>query len=237
MTFRRSAIRLALAALTATTVTTVIAGPTPGFAQVSYPMQEEEPVQRRDSHLGLGIGYAGTSSVVHEVFGEGADAAIYANQRLWRFLGLRAMFGSIYLGSTEPAAEFETYLKGLEYFGSSFSNFTMKFVYFGIGPSVQLRFLENHSVQVSGSYVWYSVTLDLASLQAQRLAVDDNRRGFNADVMYNYWIGASWGLNAQVQWHWIDTMSDPEDLYHTFVRGHTDPQFVSVLVGIQIGYK
>jgi len=234
MTFGKSAFRMALLAVM---VTAVVAGPTPADAQVSYPKQEKEPVERRDSHLGIGIGYAGTSSVVHEVFGEGTDAAIYMNQRLWRFLGVRAVFGAIYLGAAEPEAEFDTYLKGLEFFGSSFRNITMKFTYIGLGPSIQLRFLDNHSLLLSGSYIWYSVMLDLASLQSHRLEVKNNRHGLNANVMYNYWIGSSWGLNVQAQWHWINTSSDPDDLYHTFVRGHSDPEFVSVFFGVQIGYR
>jgi hypothetical protein len=218
-------------------MTAAAAGSTPAGAQVSYPKQEEEPVQRRDSHFGVGIGYAGTSSVVHEVFGEGTDAAIYVNQRLWKFLGARVMFGSVYLGSAEPAAELDTYLTGLDYFRSSFTNITMKFTYLGVGPSVQLRFFENHGILLSGSYIWYDVGLDLATLQAQRIEVNNKRGGLCANVTYDYWIGASWGLNAQVQWHWIDTTSDPEDLYHTFVRGDSDPQFVSFLVGVQLGYR
>jgi hypothetical protein len=55
--------------------------------------------------------------------------------------------------------------------------------------------------------------------------------------MYAYWIGDSWGLNFQAQWHWIDTTSDWDDLHHRFVRGAQDPQFVSFLVGVQLGYK
>jgi hypothetical protein len=55
--------------------------------------------------------------------------------------------------------------------------------------------------------------------------------------MYTYWIGASWGFNAQIQWHWIDTTSDADDLYHVFVRGDSDPQFFSFLVGAQLGYR
>jgi len=237
MTSRRSAFRLAIAALISVIVTAAAAGPTAASAQVSYPKQEEEPVQRRDSHIGIGLGYAGTSSVVHEVFGEGTDAAIYVNQRLWKFLGVRAIFGSVYLGSAEPAAELETYLAGLDYFGSSFNNITMKFTYFGIGPSVQLRFFENHGILLSGSYIWYEVGLDLATLQAHRIEVKNTRGGLCANVMYDYWIGSSWGLNAQVQWHWVNTTSNWDDLYHTFVRGHSDPQFVSFLVGVQVGYR
>ena len=206
-------------------------------AQPPYPKPDEEPVQRRDSHIGVGIGYAGTSSVVGEVFGDGTDALLYLNQRIVKFLGLRASFGSIYLGSAEQAAELDTYLTGLEFFGSSFSNFTMKFTYLTIGPSIQFHFLDNHSVLASGSYVLYDVILDLSTLQAQKYDVKNDRRGFNADLMYTYWIGDSWGFNAQFQWHWIDTTSHGDDLYYTFVRGDSDPQFISFLVGAQIGYR
>jgi hypothetical protein len=206
-------------------------------AQPPYPKPHEQPVQRRDSHLGVGIGYAGTSSVVHEVFGEGTDALLYVNQRLYRFLGFRASFGSVYLGSTEPAAEWDTYLTGIEFFGASFTNFTMKYTYITIGPSIQLHFGSNHSLLASGSFALYDVVLDLSSLEAHRLDAKNDRSGFNADLMYTYWVGESWGFNAQVQWHWIDTTSHSDDLYYRFVRNDSDPQFISFLVGAQLGYK
>lgn len=213
----------------------LLASPAP--AQPPYPKPEEEPQQHRSSHLGVAIGYAGTSSVVGEVFGEGTDALLYINQKLYKPLGVRASFGSIYLGSAEPSAEWETYLAGLEYFGASFTNITMKFNYLSLGPSCQLNLGESHSFLGTASFVFYSVVLDLSSLQAQRLDVSNSQLGFNADLMYAFWIGSSWGLNFQVQWHWIDTTSEYEDLYYAFVRGDEDPQFVSFLFGVQLGYR
>lgn len=210
--------------------------PTMAVGQPPYPKPEEKRVQRRDSHIGVGLGYAGTSSVVHEVFGEGTDALLYVNQRIYKPLGLRFAFGAVYLGSTEPAAEMETYLVGVEVFKGSFTNFTMKYTYIMLGPSIQVH-LGNHGLLASGSAVFYKVALDLATLQAYRLGLNNDRFGVNADLTYTYWIGESWGLNAQLQWHWIDTSSDTEDIYHIFVRGDSDPQFVSVLVGVQVGYK
>jgi opacity protein-like surface antigen len=221
-------------ALAAVCVAAVL--PALAASQVSYPKPDSEPVRRRNSHIGVGLGYAGTSSVVHEVFGEGTDALIYVNQRVYRILGLRFSFGAVYLGSTEPAAEMETYLKGLEYFQGSFTNFTMKFWYLTLGPSIQLHF-GNHGLVASGAFVLYDVVLDLASLQARRLSVSNDRTGVNVDLTYAYWIGGSWGLNAQLQWHWIDTTNEADDLYYAFVRGDSDPQFISFLVGIQVGYK
>jgi hypothetical protein len=209
----------------------------PASAQPPYPKPEEEPKRRRASHLGLALGYAGTSSVVGEVFGEGTDALLYVNQRLYKPLGIRASFGSVYLGSAEPAAEWDTYLTGLDFFGASFTNFTMKFNYITVGPSLQLNLFENHSILGSASFVFYSVVMDLSSLNAHRLDVKNSVTGFNADLMYAYWIGDSWGLNFQAQWHWINTTSDWDDLYHIFVRGAQDPQFVSFLIGAHLGYK
>ena len=215
----------------------VIFMPALAAAQPPYPKPNEEPVQRRDSHLGVGIGYAGTSSVVHEVFGEGTDALLYINQRIYKTLGIRASFGSVYLGSTEPAAEWDTYLKGIEFFNASFTNFSMKYTYVTVGPSIQFHFGGSHSILASGSVVLYDVILDLSSLEAHRLKVKNDHRGLNADIMYTLWIGESWGFNMQLQWHWIDTTSDPDDLYYNFVREDSDPQFVSFLVGAQLGYK
>jgi hypothetical protein len=209
----------------------------PASAQPPYPKPNEEPERRRSSHLGIAIGYAGTSSVVGEVFGDGTDALLYVNQRVYKPLGIRGSFGSIYLGSTEPSAEWDTYVTGVEFFGASFTNFTMKFNYISIGPSLQLNPGDNHSFLGSASFVFYSVVMDLASLEAHKLDVKNSQIGLNADVMYTFWIGASWGINFQAQWHWIDTSSEWDDLYHTFVRGDVDPQFVSFLVGVQLGYK
>jgi hypothetical protein len=220
-----------------TVVVATSAGPSLAAAQPPYPKPEEEPVQRRESHLGVGIGYAGTSSVVGEVFGGGTDALMYVNQRLYRPLGVRASFGSVYLGSTKPAAERETYLTGLDFFGASFADFTMKYTYLSIGPSFQLHFGERHGFLASASYVLYDVILDLTSLTASQHQVKDSHWGVNADLMYTIWIGASWGFNAQLQWHWIDTSTRKDDLYYAFVRGDADPQFVSFLVGAQVGYK
>ena len=215
----------------------LLVAPRLAAAQPPYPKSDEEPVQRRHSHLGADIGFAGTSSVVHEVFGQGTDALLYINQRIYKNLGIRASFGSVYLGGAEPAAEWETYVAGVEFFGASFTNFTMKFTYVTVGPSIQLNLGANHSFLASGSFVLYDVILDLASLEAHRLDVKDDRTGFNVHLMYTYWIGASWGLNAQIQWHWINTTSHANDLYHVFVRGDSDPQFLSFLVGAQLGYK
>jgi hypothetical protein len=209
----------------------------PPAAAQYLPPDPEEPVQRRDSHLGLGLGYVGTSSVVGEVFGDGTDAAIYVNQKIYKILGLRASFGSIYLGSTDAAAKEEVYLKGLDFFGSSFTNFTMSFPYITIGPSIQTRFGENHSVLASAAFVFYHVKLDISSLDAHRFAPKNRRYGLNATFMYSFWIGSSWGLNAQLQWYRINTGSAESDLYYTFVREDSDPQFVSFLVGVQLGYR
>jgi hypothetical protein len=219
----------------AVTMLMMLASPAP--AQPPYPKPEEEAQQRRSSHLGVAIGYAGTSSVVGEVFGDGTDALLYVNQKLYKPLGVRASFGSVYLGSAEPSAEWETYLTGLDYFGASFTNFTMKFNYLSLGPSIQVNFGDSHSFLGSASFVFYSVVLDLSSLQAQRLDVSNSQTGFNADLMYAFWIGSSWGLDFQFQWHWIDTGSDWDDLYHVFVRGDSDPQFLSFLVGVHLGYQ
>jgi hypothetical protein len=231
------AYRITGRSLVALTLFAVLATSVPVAAQPPYPKLEEEPERHRSSHLGVALGYAGTSSVVGEVFGEGTDALIYVNQKLYKPLGIRASFGSVYLGSTEPAAEWDTYLTGLDFFGSSFTNFTMKFNYISIGPSLQLNLGDRHSFLGSASFVFYSVVLDLSSLGAHRLDVKNSRTGFNADLMYAFWIGDSWGLNFQAQWHWIDTTSAWDDLYNVFVRGDSDPQFVSFLVGVHLGYK
>jgi hypothetical protein len=199
--------------------------------------QEEERAQRRDSHIGLGLGFATTTSVVEEVFGEGTDASIYINQRIWKVLGVRGTFGGIYLGSPNPEADLDTYLTGLDFFGSSFNNFSMSFTYLTVGPSVQVHFGESHTVLASAAVGLYDVKMDLASLNATRFSPKNDRTGLNATVQYAFWIGSSWGLNARFDVHQIYTTTDDDDIYHAFVRGDTDPRFVSFLVGVQIGYR
>jgi hypothetical protein len=211
--------------------------PAIAWAQPSYPNEEEEQPQRRDSHFGLGLGFATSTSVVHEVFGDGTDASIYVNQRIWKVLGVRGTFGAIALGAPNPEAEFETYLTGFEFFGSSFTNFSLGFTYLTVGPSVQLRFGENHSVLASAAVGFYDVKMDLASLGAHRFTPQNKRRGLNATLQYSYWIGSSWGLNARFDVHQIYTKTEDDDLYHTFVRGDADPRFNSFLIGVHVGYR
>jgi hypothetical protein len=198
---------------------------------------EDDSVQRRNSHLGLGLGYATTTSVVEEVFGEGSAGSIYVNQRIYKIFGIRLLYGGIYLGSPEETASMETYLKGLDFFGSSFRNFSMTFSYITIGPTVQLHFGERHSVMLAGSWGLYDVKLDLASITAYRLSPKNDRTGFNVGAMYCFWIGDSWGLDARVEYHLINTTDEPDDLYYVFVRGDQDPSFFNVLIGVHIGYR
>lgn len=199
--------------------------------------QTEESTRRRNSQIGVGFGYAATSSTVEDVFGEGIAGSFYVNQRVFKLLGVRLLYGGISLGAPEAGAEEEVYLAGIDHFGSSFRNVSMTLSYLTIGPSAQFHFGDSHSVLVAATYGFYDVKLDLASLEAHRLRPRDNRSGLNASVMYALWIGDSWGLQARLEFHRIDTKDDPDDLYYAFVRGDSDPQFITILIGAQIGYR
>jgi hypothetical protein len=207
------------------------------MARLTSRAQTDEPVRRRNSQIGVGFGYATTSSTVEDVFGEGIAGSFYVNQRVFKLLGVRLLYGGISLGAPEEGAKEEIYLTGIDYFGSSFRNVSMTLSYLTIGPSVQFHFGGSHSVLAAAAYGFYDVKLDLASLEAHRLSPRDNRSGLNATVMYAFWIGDSWGLQARLEYHRIDTTNDPDDLYYAFVRGDSDPQFFTILIGAQIGYR
>lgn len=208
-------------------------------AQPTYPRleEDEEPARRRNSHIGVGLGFTTSTSVVEEVFGDGTDASIYVHQRVWKILGVRASFGALYLGSPNLEAEWETYVNGIDFFGASFNNFSMSYTYITIGPSLQFHFMDNHSFLASAAYGLYDVKLDLASLEAHRLSVQNDRHGLHATLQYSYWIGDSWGLNARLDVHRIYTTEAEDDLYYHFVRGDSDPRFHSFLVGVHVGYR
>jgi len=204
--------------------------------QVPVLTQKEEPKQQRENYLGLGLGFALTPDEVGKVFGEGTDALIYVDHRLYKVFGLKASFGAISLGASEPDAELETYLAALDLFKGSFRNISMGFTYLTIGPSVRFGFGENHTLMAAVAYVFYDIKIELASLNAHRLTPKNKRNGLNISAGYAYWIGDSWGLNARFEWHRISTGTDWDDLYHAFARGDTDPRFFSFLIGLQIGY-
>lgn len=198
---------------------------------------EEETRRNRDSHVGLSLGLSSSPDEVTDVFGPGTDALLYVDHRLYKWLGIRGSYGSISLGSANAEAELETYLAALDLFGGSFRNVSLGFDYVTIGPSVRFHFGERHSLMWAVSYAFYTVKVDLASLEAHRLTPKNSRTGFNANAAYGYWIGDSWGLHARFEWHRIGTTTDPDDLYRAFNRGDTNPRFFSFLVGIQLGYR
>jgi hypothetical protein len=198
---------------------------------------EEESQQNRDSHIGLSLGLSSSPDVVSDVFGSGADALLYVDHRLYKWLGVRGAYGSISLGSANPDADFETYMAALDLFGASFRNVSLSFDYLSFGPSFRFHFAERHGLMGALSYVFYNVKVDLASLEAHRLTPDNSRTGFNANVVYGYWIGDSWGIHARFEWHQVRTTTDPDDLYHVFARGDTNPRFYSFLLGVQLGYR
>ena len=207
------------------------------LAAASVAAESEQPVRRRKSHLGFGLGITHTASQVADVFGQGTDASILVNQHLYKGFGARLIVGGIYLGAPEESTKLETYLTGLEFFGSSFRNFSMSFEYIGIGPSFFFQFGERHSLSATVALSHYSVKLDVASLNAQRFKLSNGQWGYNAGVMYGFWIGDSWGLHTRIELSRIYTTTEADDLYYVFVRGDTDPLFVSWLVGVQVGYR
>jgi hypothetical protein len=208
-----------------------------GVLLVAAGADAEGNERRRKSQLGLGIGLAGTASQVGDVFGPGTDASLLVNQHVYKGFGVRVLIGGIYLGSPEEEAERETYLTGLGFFGSSFRNFSMSYEYVTFGPSFFYEFGESHSVMAAVTWGLFNVKMDMAALNEQRLKVSNRRYGINAGVVYQYWIGDSWGLNARCELSRVDTKTDADDLYYAFARGDSDPVFVSILIGLQVGYR
>jgi hypothetical protein len=206
-------------------------------ARIPGVAEEEEPRQNRDSHVGVSLGLSSSPDEASDVFGSGTDALLYVDHRLYKWLGIRGAYGSISLGSAQPEADAETYLAALDLFGGSFRNVSLSFSYVTIGPSFRFHFGERHSLMGALSFVFYDVKVDLASLEAHRLSPDNSRSGFNANAVYGFWIGDSWGIHARFEWHQIRTTTDPDDLYHVFARGGTNPRFYSFLLGIQLGYR
>lgn len=228
----RRRVAAAILPVVALWATGVCAGiPIPGVPE------EDEPVRNRNSHIGISLGLSSSPDVVSDVFGSAADALLYVDHRVYKWLGVRGAYGSISLGSANPEADLETYLAAFDLFGASFRNVSLSFDYVAVGPSVRFHFGERHSLMGALSYVFYEVKVDLASLEAHRLTPSNSRSGINADVVYGFWIGNSWGIHARFEWHQIRTTADPDDLYHAFARGDTNPRFYSFLLGVQLGYR
>jgi hypothetical protein len=203
----------------------------------SVAAESEQPVRKRKSHLGFGLGITHTASQLADVFGQGTDASILVNQHLYKGFGARLIIGAVYLGAPEEPAKLETYLTGLEFFGSSFRNFSMSFEYIAIGPSFIYQFGERHSLSASVALSLCSVKLEVAAVSAHRFKVSNGQWGYSGGVMYGFWIGDSWGLHTRIELNRIHTTTEADDLYYAFVRGDTDPLLVSWLVGVQVGYR
>lgn len=204
---------------------------------LSAATESEQPVQRRKSHLGFGLGITHSTDEVTDVFGQGTDASILVNQHIFKGFGVRVIVGGIYLGAPEESAALETYLTGLEFFGSSFRNFSMSFEYIGIGPSYFFQFGERQSLSASVALSICAVKMEISALNGHLFKLSNRQWGYNAGLMYGFWIGDSWGLHTRIELNRINTTDEPDDLYYKFVRGDQDPLFFSWLIGIQVGYR
>ena len=177
--------------------------------------------------LGLRIGYVGTSSDMHNVFGGGLDLSLHFIQRITGPLFVDVSFGALYMGGTSRDD-----ITAARYPLTQIDDESLRVIKVTVAPMFETAVTDRTTFYILGGVGFYSMSL---LLESGFLAADDtdNHLGVNGGTGLIYRMTQNWMVEFNLQVHklWTD---DEKGIFFDYSDGDSDPLFYNIDVGVML---